>query len=257
MDIRDLFPDALFEIFSKTPLICFFPLIKWIEILTYKNADKVNLISPGFNSYLKKIFPKLKPSNFTNGIDSDFLNIKIKKIKKNCPTILYAGNIGDGQGIHNFIPDVAKSLNHTKFLIIGDGGKKKIMLKNIQKKNYKNVILKDPLLRHQLKKYYRGSNILFLHLNNYQAFKKVLPSKIFEYAATGKPILAGVSGFAAKFIKKNIPGSYVFKPLDQKSMIKGVYSLLNGPKKYNRALFIKKYSRKKIMNEMVEDILKC
>ena len=256
LDIRDLFPDALYEIYFKNPLLPFFPIIKWIEILTFKQADKVNLISPGFNTYFKKICPKLKPTNFTNGIDLDFFKIPKKNVIKKYPTILYAGNIGEGQGIHNLIPDVAKNLNNIKFLIIGDGGKKKMMLKNIQKKNPKNVKLISPLLRYQLKKYYFNSNILFLHLNDYQAFKKVLPSKIFEYAATGKPILAGVSGFAAKFIQKNIPGSYVFKPLDQKAMIKGVNHLMSGPKKFNRSKFIKKFLRKKIINNMVEDILK-
>jgi len=31
------------------------------------------------------------------------------------------------------------------------------------------------------------ADVLFLHLNAYKAFEKVLPSKIFEYAATGRP----------------------------------------------------------------------
>ena len=47
-------------------------------------------------------------------------------------------------------------------------------------------------------------SILFIHLNAYPAFEKVLPSKIFEYAATGKPILAGVSGYSADFIRNNL-----------------------------------------------------
>ena len=46
--------------------------------------------------------------------------------------------------------------------------------------------------QHELLNYYNQANILFLHLNSIKAFEKVLPSKIFEYAASNKPILAGV-----------------------------------------------------------------
>ena len=49
---------------------------------------------------------------------------------------------------------------------------------------------------------YDKASILFLHLNDYEAFYKVLPSKIFEYATTGKPIIAGVNGFAKDVISK-------------------------------------------------------
>ena len=54
----------------------------------------------------------------------------------------------------------------------------------------------------ELIKKYQEADILFLHLNNYKAFLKVLPSKIFEYSATHKPICAGVSGHSKEFLKK-------------------------------------------------------
>ena len=50
-----------------------------------------------------------------------------------------------------------------------------------------------------------STDVLFLHLNDYSAFRKVIPSKIFEYAATGKPIVAGVSGYAAEFLRHENP----------------------------------------------------
>ena len=67
-----------------------------------------------------------------------------------------------------------------------------------------NVILKDPVSRFELKSIYNTADYLFLHLNDYSAFKKVLPSKIFELATYPKTIIAGVSGYSADFIKKEI-----------------------------------------------------
>ena len=73
--------------------------------------------------------------------------------------------------------------------------------------------LLQPVKRDELIEIYQSADVLFLHLNDFDAFKKVLPSKIFEYAATGKPIWAGVAGYAAEFITSKIENSAVFFPL--------------------------------------------
>ena len=89
-----------------------------------------------------------------------------------------------------------------------------------------------------LLEHYRKADILFLHLNNFRAFEKVLPSKIFEYAATGKPILAGVSGYASKFLREQIVGVQVFNPCDIVGMTAGLNKLLSGPKFFDRYLWV-------------------
>ena len=110
------------------------------------------------------------------------------------------------------------------------------------------------MTRKELIKEYRKADILFLHLDNYNAFKKVLPSKIFEYASTGKPILAGVSGYASKFLLKQVRGVEVFNPCDPIGMKKSLKKLLNGPKIFNRKKFCELYDRKKITKKIVFDI---
>jgi glycosyltransferase involved in cell wall biosynthesis len=102
---------------------------------------------------------------------------------------------------------------------------------------------------------YRSADILFLHLNDYQAFHKVLPSKIFEYAATGKPILAGVGGYAAAFLREKVPGVAVFEPCDPAAMHRSFQRLLDGPRMIDRRDFCARYLRKNIMREMARDIL--
>ena len=49
---------------------------------------------------------------------------------------------------------------------------------------------------------------------DHDAFRKVLPSKLFEYAAMGKPIWAGVSGYSAEFISAEVSNAAVFAPCD-------------------------------------------
>ena len=50
--------------------------------------------------------------------------------------------------------------------------------------------------------------------NDYEEFRKVLPSKLFEYGAINKPILAGISGYSEEFAKSELCNCAVFSPTD-------------------------------------------
>ena len=124
----------------------------------------------------------------------------------------------------------------------------------IEKNGINNVILKNPINRMELQKVYSSADYLFLHLNDYPAFRKVLPSKIFELATFRKPILAGVSGFSAQFIKDEISNSFVFNPCDFNALVN---YLLNCEEISNidRSVFINKFKRSIINEKMATLIL--
>lgn len=256
LDIRDLFTDTMNSILIKKHLRLFLPLFYKLEKWTYSSADKLNVVSAGFVDHIKAISPNISPTVYTNGIDQLFLknNFSANKIRHK-PIILYIGNIGHGQGLHKIIPKASKELKDIQFKIIGDGSASKLLKYCIESKSQDNVKILNPISRNLLIKEYQKADILFLHLNDYEALKKVLPSKIFEYAATGKPILAGVSGYSAEFIYKNIKGAEIFNPCDLKSLKTGLDKLLNGPKTIDRREFCHKFSRVKIMKKLASDVL--
>jgi glycosyltransferase involved in cell wall biosynthesis len=256
LDIRDLFTDTINNILKNFFLRILMPPIYQLEKWTFRSADKLNVVSAGFSDYIRKVAPNSALSTYTNGVDEMFLkkNFSIKKIKSK-PLILYTGNIGDGQGLHKIIPGAANALKDIQFRLIGDGSARELLIDNYLFKLQNNIEILKPVLRNELINEYQNADILFLHLNDYKAFHKVLPSKIFEYAATGKPILAGVSGYAAEFLTNQVKGVEIFNPCDVGSMKLGLEKLLNGPKVIDRKSFCLSYSRKKIMKQLVKDII--
>jgi glycosyltransferase involved in cell wall biosynthesis len=110
-----------------------------------------------------------------------------------------------------------------------------------------------PVDRSQLLSAYRNADVLFLHLNEGEAFKKVLPSKIFEYAALGKPVWAGVSGFAAQFISSQIENAAVFDPCDVEGAARAFESL--SIHQTPRTDFIVRFGRANISRQMAADII--
>lgn len=242
----------------------FSPILKMIENYTFRKADKINLVSEGFASYFGK-YPDITYDFFTNGIDREFVTVQTNvgvvsnqnatdKSANNVKTLVYAGNVGEGQGLHRIIPQLAAKLG-TGFVlqVIGDGGRKEALIKAVESAKISNVQLSPPVPRSELIDYYHNADILFLHLNDYEAFKKVLPSKIFEYAALNKPILAGVSGFAAQFIEGYVDNAVVFYPCDAADAAKSIERLAHQCE--FRTEFIKKYLRDNIMSNMSRSIL--
>jgi len=257
LDIRDIFVDTMKDII-KSRLIKF-PLLLFLNIIekyTFSHAAHINLISEGFKPYFEK-YLKPKYSFFTNGIDAEFHNLpESTNLPEGELIITYAGNIGEGQGLHKIIPGAAALLGQGyKFRIIGDGGKKNALLDQIQESKISNVEIIPPVSRKELIEYYNQSHFLFLHLNDYKAFEKVLPSKIFEYGATDKPIIAGVSGFASNFITARLTNYILFSPGDVESFVQQV-------KKYHfkflkRTSFKENFARENINKEMAASIINC
>jgi len=256
LDIRDLFTDTMNDVLKNKFFRIFMPIFYGLEKWTFKSANKLNIVSAGFLNYIEKIAPKVSISTYTNGVDEMFIKNNFLYTKNSSkPLILYAGNIGDGQGLHKIIPNIANSLKDIQFKLIGDGSAKKLLIDNDLFKSLNNIEISKPMLRNELINEYQNADILFLHLNDYKAFHKVLPSKIFEYAATGKPIIAGVSGYAAEFLKEEVKGVEVFDPCDVVSMKIGLEKLLNGPKIIDRGDFCSRFLRTKIMKKLAKDVL--
>lgn len=253
LDMRDIFTDTLESVFAKSRLRYIIPIFKKIEKYTINSANHINLVSKGFEEYFKNINNNISYSFYTNGIDSVFLDYDFTKKKSNKNKIItYAGNIGEGQGLEKIIPNMAKKLGTDfEIHIIGDGGRKKALIENL--KNTDNVKLFDPVNREKLLEVYKNSDMLFLHLNDYEAFKKVLPSKLFEYATTNKFIIAGVGGYAKEFIEEYITDSIVFEPCNSNDFYEK-FRVIEKFDNIDRKSFIEKFKRKNIMKEMVKEV---
>ena len=256
LDIRDIFTDTMSNILSNKISYLINPILNYIEKVTFKKADHINLVSEGFLKYFNEKYPLKKYSFYSNGIDELFLKNLDNKIlvKNNKIVILYAGNIGEGQGLNDFLPTFAHNTKDKyHYRIIGDGGKRKSLEENLKLLGVRNVDIVDPIERSELLIEYKNADILLLHLNNHNAFKKVLPSKIFEYAAMGKPILAGVSGFSAEFLNTYVKNSAVFEPCNLNQAVNSLKLL--ELRHTDRNAFIQEFSRSKIMNDMALSII--
>lgn len=259
LDIRDIFVDTMNEVLPGAGAAALKPFYTFQERWTISKANHVNLVSAGFLPYFQSRYPDQSFSCFTNGIDEEFSSPaprteRTGRTRDGKTRIVYAGNMGEGQGLHLIVPQLARALGERAvFRLIGGGGRRVHLQAALEEQGVTNVELLEPIRRSDLLREYANADILFLHLNDYDAFKKVLPSKIFEYAATGKPIWAGVAGYAADFLHDEVTNSAVFPPCDADAALHALAGLRLEDSE--RPEFERKFSRKAIMQRMAADVL--
>jgi glycosyltransferase involved in cell wall biosynthesis len=258
LDIRDIFVDAINEI-AAGPVTAVKPVLSGLERWTLRRAARVNLVSRGFAEYFEPRYPGKQFTYYTNGIDEEFVAAAPVGAGPLAPAdgvvdVLYAGNLGEGQGLHCIIPALAERLKgRARFRIIGDGGRRDALEKAIASRGLTNVELSPPVVRSKLIEEYRAADVLFLHLNAYKALLRVLPSKLFEYAAMGKPVWAGVSGFSAAFLRTEVANAAVFPPCNVEEALRAFAALeiRTSP----RVDFVMRFSRAHLSRTMASEIL--
>jgi glycosyltransferase involved in cell wall biosynthesis len=256
LDIRDIFVDTITDVLPPPLAWPARQALSLVESWTMRRADRINLVSPGFEGYFRARYGDRSLAWFTNGIDDEFVTLASAPIARAPPdgraTVLYAGNIGEGQALHKILPGLALALrDRVRFVVIGDGGRRAALEKVVA--SIDNIELHGPMARAELLDAYQHADVLFLHLGTQAAFEKVLPSKVFEYAALGKPLLAGVGGYSARFIRKEITNAAVFAPCDVSAAVRAyeTLELVDRP----RPGFVAKYGRASIARAMADDVI--
>ena len=162
-DIRDIFIES--ESICSVPQNQFYGSLRCWQS-TISSAHWINLVSPGFAPYFESRFSGRRFHYFTNGIDEEFVDVHREMgliPKTDGPLrIVYAGNIGEGQGLDYIIPQMAQEgQGSLEFVVVGDGARKLHLKAEITRLNLKNICIKPPVSRHELLEIYRGADICF------------------------------------------------------------------------------------------------
>ncbi len=253
IDIRDLFVCNVRDMFNPRLAKILTPPLKFAERYTLKHADIINVVSSGFKHFIPANIAESKIREYTNGIDAFIYSQQVKN-ENRLLKILYTGNVGRAQSLEKIIPKLATLLKgKAEFFIVGDGRKNAELFRLLDKYKIDNVTIHPPVPRCELNNYFAQADILFLHLDNCECLSHVIPSKLYEYAFTGLPIIAGANGFTRQFIEEKIDNAVVFEPNNHNDCVKQLAKLKL--ERVSRNAFINEFSRDKIMNKMANEIV--
>lgn len=247
IDFRDTFADNFFYFYRWQKRILFQSAIMAIENLVLRCARSINMVSLGFQDAFvgwERILSKYSISltNYPNGIPHAFRSRIEAAADRHCPEgkvyrIAYVGNLGEGQDILGLLndlasrPDLQRRMREGKvcFDIFGSGSQVEL-LKELTAEGDQSVP-PGPLAhlvrycgllpRDEVEQVYAHADCLMLQLGLYSSLSMVIPTKIFEYAATPYPILFGAAGFTSSFIDQ-ISGTIGFGQCNAESFLAAI-----------------------------------
>ncbi len=264
-ELRDLWPESIKAVGAINNKIIL-KILEKIEMVLYKSASKIVVVTESFKKDLEsRKIDKDKIHVIYNGVDLNlFQPIKkpvdlLKKYKLEDKIIIgYIGTHGMAHNL-NFIINCLKNINleNIHFLFVGDGAMKYDLVKMSSKANLKNITFVDSVNRESVVKYLALLDISLINLRKDNAFKKVIPSKIFEASAMKIPVLMGVEG-EAKILVEKYQSGLCFEPNNENDFINKIEILTNNEqlKIYkNKAIALsKKFNREILSKEMLSII---
>lgn len=208
LDIRDLVWEYLPNKVIYRILVYFF---KKIFKLAIRDVALLFVTNPVELQKLKSMGVKSKILVAPNGIERKMLDsyrsVNREAVKNQQPiSILYIGNVGRAQSLLSFVESIEEASN-IELHIIGDGNAMTEVEEYVHEKNVDHVFLHGRMKREEIIKWYSSADLLMASVGS--DYQSAVPSKLYEYLSTGKPI-AFSGGIAAREVLDKFSGIYYF-----------------------------------------------
>lgn len=215
-EIRDLWPEAIFSFGKAKENSLLGKIMVCGEHWIYKNADALIFTKEGDTDYLKERrwttaqggdIDLAKCHYINNGLDNiDFqrkiITDRLADLDLEDPAaflVIYAGTIRPVNNVGNLL-DAAKIISgqqgyeDVRFLIYGDGSDLAVLKERVAKENIQNVVLKGQVEKRYIPYILSRSSINILNYSQkqYNWTRGNSSNKLFEYMASGKPIISTV-----------------------------------------------------------------
>ncbi|MFC1692660.1 glycosyltransferase family 4 protein [Candidatus Latescibacterota bacterium] len=239
LEIRDIWPESILavEAIHNGWII---RMLEWLEIKMYAAAQHIVTVGEGYRQRLmEKGFDSKDISVVMHGIDHDlfFPREPDQELKKELGLqgkfiCSYVGTIGMACGLKVVLEcaQLLKEEGNEKivFLLVGDGAVREELEDEALLLCLNNVIFAGLQDKKMIPAFLSITSACLVHLRKRVLFQTVMPSKIFEAAGMGRPIINGVEGFASQIVEEAKCGICI-EPDNADELLKALKHLLKYP----------------------------
>ena len=236
-ELRDLWPESIAAVGAMKRSLAL-RAIEQLELHLYRSAAGVACVTRSFIDHLAaRGIPRDKCIFIPNGVVAEEWEVLdgngLRAAQGVGPAELvvsYIGTVGMAHGIE-VVLDAAERLDQgapTRFFVVGDGARLDELRAQALKRGLSNVTFTGLVPHEEAKKYLAASDVVLVHLRKSELFKTVLPSKMFEAMAAGRPILLGVEGEARAVLERSGAGVAI-PPGDADALAAAIVALGRDP----------------------------
>jgi glycosyltransferase involved in cell wall biosynthesis len=211
-EVRDLWPEAIFTFNKAKENSAVGKLLIKGEYWIYKKADALIFTKEGDTDYIKEKkwdeqqggkIDLSKAHYINNGVDVEAFNSAINQnilededLDKEKFNVVYVGAIRPVNNVVNLLQTAVKlkEFNDIQFLIYGDGNQREALEEKVKRESISNIKFKGFVNKKYIPYILSKSsvNILNYSSDQYNWARGNSSNKLFEYLASGKPVISTV-----------------------------------------------------------------
>ncbi|MGI6711807.1 MAG: glycosyltransferase family 4 protein [Bacillota bacterium] len=269
LEVRDLWPRSAIVLgFLKNKI--FIKMARWLEIFLYRKAALIIAVTGGIEKAVgEALGDNNKVKLITNGIDPDFfsqpqlIDFKKRYGLEGKFINIYVGAHGVNNDLETIIEaaDRLKDFEEIQFVFVGGGDHKANIINMCAERVLRNVHFLPPQPKNTVKDLLKSADVCLLAIKKDTFFQGTLPNKLFDYLASGKPVVAAVphEGESASLIA-HFQGGIVCSPENGAEMAQAILKLYQDTELRNsfggasRTDALRCFSRERLAAELEESL---
>jgi glycosyltransferase involved in cell wall biosynthesis len=201
IEIRDLQPESG-EDFGNLDKSLFTRWLKKLMHGLYRRADKIVAVTDGIAGYMKQLgIPEAKVATVKSGFAPEFATADHNGIRQKYGwekkfLVLRSGTLGWAHSLETVIEAARKLTDQPdiQFVFVGDGGKRAVLEGMVRDYGLQNVAFIGAQPLETIPYFLKTSDVLVESLRDVPITRGTFPAKLFEYMASGRPIIFGARG---------------------------------------------------------------
>jgi glycosyltransferase involved in cell wall biosynthesis len=231
-NVDDLWPEALHDLgVNEKSLMT--RIGGFLASIAYTNADCITPISPGYVGVLTK---KYRVASDKIQVVRAGVNMRRFRKEKSGPIesrfrVLYIGAFSPAYDFELVFNCAAHLIGYSDIEIVIQGGGELAgyLQRKVNEMNLSNIsVINKIVSRDEVSNLMSRASALLLPLSGKESIELGISSKLYEYQASGKPILCCSNGVHGKYIALTKSG-IVVKPGDSQNLAKSIIELANNP----------------------------
>ena len=198
IEVRDLQPESGEE-FGNLNQSLFTRTVRRIIHALYRRADRIVSVTDGISAYMETIgIPRARMATIKSGVGREFIHSDSNGIRRKFGwdekfLVLYSGTLGWVRPLETVIEAARQLVDQPDihFAFLGDGQRKNALVDMVRDYGLKNVSVIGTQPLENIPYFLKSADVLLECLKEVRVAKMAFPSKMFEYMASGRPIVFG------------------------------------------------------------------
>ena len=234
-EVRDLWPESLAAVNASAPDSILYRVLDRAAANLYRRAWKTVVVTD--ESYRRLRDRGLEDSRLAvvkNGVNTEMFRPDLPPAHhpelEGKFVVSYIGTLGMAHSVSTILraAELLRSRRDIHFLVIGNGAERDNLLREQRERGLDNVTFLGQAPWDRIPSYLTLSGASIVHLLLSPLFETVLPSKMFEIMAAGRPLILGLRGEAERLVNQAQAG-LVCEPESPDEMSHAVLRLAADP----------------------------